>query len=65
MDYQKLYLRMFNAATDALLALEELNIGHAKEVLKQAQMDAEEQYISETAELEELPEASCGILRQA
>ena len=49
MDYQKLYTRMFNAATDALTALEELNVGRAKEILRQAQIEAEERYISETA----------------
>ena len=64
MEYQKLYTRMFNAATNALLALEELNIGRAKEILRQAQIDAEEQYISETAGLEELPEYLSGVLLQ-
>lgn len=50
MDYQKLYTRMFNAATDALAALEELNIGHAKKILRQAQIDAEEAYLTQGEE---------------
>ena len=54
MDYQKLYTRMFNAATDALNALEELNIGQAKELLRQAQLAAEEQYMEESEEREGL-----------
>ena len=44
-DYQKLYAKLFNAATDALDALEELNVGRAKDILRQAQMDAEETYL--------------------
>ena len=41
-DYQKLYAKLFNAATDALDALEELNVGRVKDILRQAQIDAEE-----------------------
>ena len=32
-DYQKMYTTMFNAATDALNALDRLDIGRAKELL--------------------------------
>lgn len=46
-DYQKLYTAMFNAATDALEALNELNIGRAKEILEAAQKEAEERHLSE------------------
>lgn len=46
-DYQKLYTLMFNAVTDALEKLEVLDIGTAKELLKQAQLEAEEQYMCE------------------
>ena len=46
MDYQKLYTKMFNAATDALHALEQQNIGTAKEILQRAQQEAEELYLS-------------------
>ena len=46
-DYQKLYAKLFNAATDALDALEELNVGRVKDILRQAQIDAEETYLEE------------------
>ena len=45
-DYQALYFRMFAAAADALEALEQWNIGKAKEILLHAQLEAEESYIS-------------------
>ena len=46
-NYQKLYTGLFNAITDALEELEEVNIGRAKELLRQAQIDAEKQYIED------------------
>ena len=46
-NYQKLYTKMFNAATDAIAALEDLNIGYAKNLLRRAQQDAEAEYIEE------------------
>ena len=49
-NYQKLYTGLFNAITDALEELEELNIGRAKELLRQAQIDAEEMYLEESDE---------------
>jgi len=45
-DYQKLYTKLFNAATDALEALEQLNVGEAKDLLRRAQQEAEEDYLS-------------------
>lgn len=45
-DYQKLYTKLFNAATDALEALEQLNVGQARDILRQAQQEAEEEYLS-------------------
>ena len=45
-DYQKLYTKLFNAATDALEALEQLNVGQAKDILRRAQQEAEEEYLS-------------------
>ena len=45
-DYQKLYTKLFNAATDALDALEQLNVGEAKDILRRAQQEAEEDYLS-------------------
>ena len=44
-DYQKLYTLLFNAVTDALADLEQLNIGTAKVRLMAAQQQAEELYI--------------------
>ena len=46
-DYQKLYAKLFNAATDAQDALEELNVGGVKDILRQAQIDAEETYLED------------------
>lgn len=46
-DYQKLYTKMFNAATDALEALDAWNIGLAKEFLRRAQQEAEEVYMND------------------
>ena len=45
-DYQKLYTKLFNAITDALEALEQLNVGEAKDLLRRAQQEAEEDYLS-------------------
>ena len=47
-DYQKLYTLLFNAATDALRAMEQLNFGQARDLLIRAQQQAEELYIDET-----------------
>jgi len=44
-DYQKLYTLLFNACTDAVTALDQLNFGAAKSILIRAQQEAEEQYI--------------------
>ena len=52
MDYQKLYTKLFNAATDALDALEQQNIGTAKEILRTAQQETEELYLSYSEESE-------------
>ena len=46
-DYQKMYITLFNAITDAIESLQQDNYGTAKEVLIQAQQDAEELYISD------------------
>lgn len=48
--YQNLYHQMFNAVTDALEELEKLNIGRAKEILKAAQIAAEETYLDAEGE---------------
>ncbi len=44
-DYQKMYLRLFNAITDALHQLETQNYGIAAELLRQAQADSEDIYV--------------------
>lgn len=46
-DYQKLYTKMFNAATDALEALDAWNIGLAEEFLRCAQQEAEDVYMND------------------
>ena len=47
MEYREMYLGLFNAITDALEEMEKMNFGAAKERLKQAQIDAEEAYLSQ------------------
>ena len=47
-NYQKMYLLLFNAITDAIECIERLDICRAKETLIQAQQDAEEVFIGET-----------------
>ena len=45
MDYSKLYFHLFNAVTDALLAMEQQNYGQAATLLKAAQQETEEMYM--------------------
>lgn len=49
-NYQKMYAITFNAISDALEELDKLNIGMAKEHLREAQYHTEEIYISEGEE---------------
>ena len=44
-DYQKLYTTLFNAITDALEQIDELEIKNAKNILITAQQQSEELYI--------------------
>ncbi len=46
-DYQKMYHILFNAISDGLEELERLNIGQAKEYLREGQAHTEELYISQ------------------
>lgn len=46
LNYKQLYLRLFNAITDALTEMEKQNSGHAVDILQKAQQQAEEAYIS-------------------
>ena len=48
--YQKMYSVLFNAVSDALGELDKLNIGAAKEYLKEAQFHTEEIYMSQDGE---------------
>lgn len=49
-DYQKMYTLLFNAVTDALADMEQLNFGTAKERLIAAQQQAEEAYLDDAEE---------------
>lgn len=51
--YKQMYLLLFHAITDALSALDEQNIGSAKEMLKLAQQRAETIYVEWEEETEE------------
>ena len=44
-DYQKMYLTLFNAITDALEQMEKQNLGSAKDLLTTAQQKTEEIYM--------------------
>ena len=46
-DYQKLYTMLFNAVTNALEEMDELNFGRAKVLLIAAQQAAEEAYMAD------------------
>lgn len=43
--FEKMYFRLFNVITDALLAMEAQNYGTAKHYLLTAQLECEEFYI--------------------
>ena len=45
-DYQKMYLTLFNAITDALSQFEKQNYGDTKSTLIAVQQKAEEMYIT-------------------
>lgn len=44
--YKKMYLKLFNAVTDALEAMERRNYGQAEDLLKRGQQEAEELYLA-------------------
>lgn len=46
-DYQKMYSILFNAISDGLEELDELNIGSAKKIFKEAQSRTEELYMAQ------------------
>lgn len=45
--FKKMYFTLFNQITDAMEALESKNYGQAVEILRRAQQQAEEQFISQ------------------
>lgn len=47
LDYKKMYFRLFNDMSRAIEALEHNNFGQAAEILKQAQLEGEEAYMSD------------------
>ena len=53
-DYRKLYAMLFNGVTDALKEMEELNFGQAKALLIAAQQAAEEAYMADGDDPEEI-----------
>ena len=50
LDWEKLYHLLFNRITDALEQLERRNYGDAEELLRKAQMEAEEYYLNSREE---------------
>ncbi|MCI9579674.1 MAG: hypothetical protein HFF98_12675 [Oscillibacter sp.] len=57
-DYRKMYAIAFNAISDALEELDKLNIGVAKECLREAQYHTEEIYISQSEDISDDSEDS-------
>ena len=53
--YQKAYHLLFNGITDALEAMDRQNFGQAGELLRRAQQEAEELYLSAGDAAEETP----------
>ena len=51
--YKKMYLRLFNAVSDSLTAMEQMNYGEARRLLMQAQQSCEELFLD--SEEEEAP----------
>ena len=45
-DYKQMYLTLFNGITYALSQIKRMNFGHARDILMDAQQEAEEIYIS-------------------
>ena len=46
-NYKQLYLKLLQAANDAITAIEHMNFGTAKELLTKAQQETEEQWLKE------------------
>lgn len=50
-EYEKAYLTLFNAVTDALAALQARNYGQAEDLLRQGQAQAEEDFLQAGEEM--------------
>ena len=50
MEFDRRYLMLFNAITDASEAMAAHDYGIAEDILKKAQIDGEESFLSETEE---------------
>ena len=46
-DYKKMYLKLFNAVTDAIMQLDSRNYGIAEQLLKNAQAECEEVFVED------------------
>ena len=44
--YRELYFHLFNAVTDAIAQLDALNCGAAREILVNAQIEAEDRFLN-------------------
>lgn len=49
-NYKQLYLDLMDAASQAIIAMDRMDFGSAKELLTKAQADAEEQWLLEEAQ---------------
>ena len=56
MNLPTYYTALFNRITDAIAAIDRLNIGLAREILIKAQQDAEETFLEEAGEEEPVEE---------
>lgn len=50
LNYKKMYFGLFNGISRALEAIEKHNYGQAADILKQAQIEGEEIYLSDEEE---------------
>jgi len=51
-DYRQMYLALFNGITYALSQMKRMNFGRARDILEDAQKEAEELYISAADDIE-------------
>lgn len=58
LNYQKMYLSLFNAISDAVDELLKQNYGNATKILKEAQWKCEDMYILQDHSIEDAHEAN-------